>query len=92
RAPAIHRALLDARGLYQAGERSAAALTGSVYSALGDDFAIDYVEIRDEESFLPVADPVDRGRVVVAARLGGVRLLDNVALAGSGTGTGSGTR
>jgi len=44
-------------------------------------FALDYLEIRNAESLAPVAS-VKEGplRILVAARLGKTRLIDNIAV------------
>lgn len=50
---------------------------------------IDYAEIRDAET-LGAWRPDRRGRAIIAARLGDVRLLDNAAWPGDGSGLASG--
>lgn len=40
--------------------------------------AVDYLEVRDPRTLAPVAKPGVPGRVLAAARLGGVRLIDNL--------------
>jgi pantoate--beta-alanine ligase len=81
KAPCIHRALCAARELFRAGERRHAAFERLVRSHLEPDFVVDYLEVRDEEDFARSADPVTGGRLVIAARLGRTRLLDNLPLA-----------
>ena len=42
---------------------------------------IDYAEVRDPVSLAPVGDPVNHpARLFVAARIGGTRLIDNMAI------------
>ena len=82
RASAISKALLDARREFKIGgfpslkelcDRSARAI-----SAAGLD--VEYVEIVDEKTLLP-ANSIEKGlRILAAARLEGVRLIDNIAL------------
>jgi pantoate--beta-alanine ligase len=43
-------------------------------------FAIDYLEARHKETLLPLEDATKSGRILVAARLGRTRLIDNVAI------------
>ena len=43
-------------------------------------FAIDYFEARHTETLLPLEDAAKSGRLLVAARLGRTRLIDNVAI------------
>ena len=47
---------------------------------LEPDFAVEYVDVRELPGFAPVPAPIERGRIVVTARLGPVRLLDNLEL------------
>ena len=44
-------------------------------------FAVDYLEVRNAETLAPVADwKSEPLRVLVAARLGKTRLIDNIAV------------
>jgi pantoate--beta-alanine ligase len=43
-------------------------------------FALDYLELVDGATLEPLAAASSQGRLLVAARLGGVRLIDNVAV------------
>ena len=43
-------------------------------------FALDYLEARQSDSLLPLADGARLGRLLAAARLGRTRLIDNVAI------------
>jgi len=79
-ATALPRALERARAAIEAGERSATALVALVRETVAAEPAVDlqYADVVGADSFLPV-DPV-AGDVVlpVAARVGSVRLLDNL--------------
>ena len=44
-------------------------------------FQIDYLAVVDEDTFVPEGDLGPRSRLVVAARLGSTRLIDNVSVA-----------
>jgi len=84
-AVAIPRALEAARAAYDAGERSVAALLGPAGAALTAAGAtIDYVDIADDRTLVPMA-PDERlvapAVLAIAAFFGGVRLIDNVSLA-----------
>jgi len=80
-ASAIHTALQAARRACLAGQTEAAELAAAVERALAAaDFRVDYVAIVDPATLEPLAR-VDRpARALVAARLGPVRLIDNLAL------------
>ncbi len=54
------------------------ALRGSLSEAGFD--TIDYVELRDAETIAPLPRPNDNTRLFVAARIGGTRLIDNMAV------------
>lgn len=84
-APAVYRALCVAESLWQAGERDANRMRAAAMSALESEplvSAVDYVSVVDADTMVPV-ETVDDGQqvmVAVAARLGTVRLIDNVVL------------
>ncbi|HMQ23658.1 MAG TPA: pantoate--beta-alanine ligase, partial [Planctomycetota bacterium] len=78
-APKIHEALITAARAWQGGERRGEKLRGIVREHLHG-FDLEYVELRDAASFEELADPVGPGRILVVARMGTTRLLDNVAL------------
>jgi pantoate--beta-alanine ligase len=80
-AAAIFAGLREAQLACAGGERDAAALVARVERALvAADFRVDYVAIVDPATLEPLAR-VDRpARALVAARLGPVRLIDNMPI------------
>jgi pantoate--beta-alanine ligase len=75
---AISRGLFQASEQVDAGERSAARLEGTVERSMRG-LEIDYVKLASQETMKPIAD-LDRAAVLaVAAHVGSVRLIDNVA-------------
>jgi len=82
RALGIVLGLRAAARAFERGERDAAALEAVVRAEVAARFdAIDYVAVRDAESLAPIEGPItERAVVVVAARLGTTRLLDNLVL------------
>ncbi len=83
RALVLSRALRQAESAFLAGERNAAKLR----RAMADEFArepavvVDYIEIVDGETLLPVEGAAGPGTLVaVAAKVGGTRLIDNILL------------
>jgi pantoate--beta-alanine ligase len=81
-APVVHRALLDARARYEAGERSAEALRAVMRATLAAEplADVDYVSVADDGS-LQELDTVDRPALLsLAVRFGDVRLIDNEQL------------
>jgi pantoate--beta-alanine ligase len=82
RALALSRALSRVQARFDAGERDAAALLREGRAALDAEpgVAVDYLAIGDAETLAPV-DAAEPGAVVmVAARVGGTRLIDNAIL------------
>ena len=79
-APALHRALEAAQA---AAERGLGAAIAAAQAEIMNQplIDLDYLEVVDPASFLPVGDD-HRGpaRVLIAARLGSTRLIDNEAL------------
>lgn len=83
RALALSRALHAAQSAFAQGERCAETLARQVRSliAAGVDL-VDYVEVVDDATLVPVAGRISRPVLIaVAARLGETRLIDNVVLA-----------
>ena len=83
----ISQALFKARDLYASGTRSAVAIRIEVCNMLSDigDGSLEYAEIVDACTlkpilYLPDADSNPPPRLLVAVWVGGVRLIDNIAL------------
>ncbi|HTZ78229.1 MAG TPA: pantoate--beta-alanine ligase [Stellaceae bacterium] len=81
-APALHRTLLHAAERIETGAATIAAATAEALAALArTGFArIDYFEVCDAETLMPLTTLGRPGRVLAAAWLGRTRLIDNVAL------------
>lgn len=79
---AIPRALRRAEAAFDGGESDPAAIEAAIRDSLEavDDLALEYAAVVDRETFAPV-QRIDRPCVVaIAARVGDVRLIDNVTL------------
>jgi pantoate--beta-alanine ligase len=78
---AISRGLFDAEAAFRAGERNPARLEGIVTDSIKSmpNPVIDYVNLVDESSLEPVPSVSGRCRMLVVARVEGVRLLDNLS-------------
>jgi pantoate--beta-alanine ligase len=85
RALALHHALTAAREAVAAGERDAARVRELALARLGDVDA-EYLAIVDPDSFHELALIDGRALVAVAARVGPVRLIDNVVVQSSSGG------
>lgn len=82
----ISKGLFAAKAAFAAGERSTAVLEGLVVESINSMShpQIDYVSLVDEETLAPVGTHApERCRLLVVAKVEGVRLLDNVGLVGA---------
>lgn len=82
RAPLLHAALSRAAAAIAGGHDAAATLTQEGAALRRDGFATDYLALVDAETMCPMERAVSGRalRIVAAAQLGSVRLLDNVAV------------
>jgi pantoate--beta-alanine ligase len=82
RALALSRGLERCRALFAAGERDAEALRASLWNALAvPGVEPEYAEAADPLTLQPVAQAAPGTVLLVAARVGRTRLIDNVVLA-----------
>lgn len=83
-APVLHRALRDAADAVADGERDARALIGLVSTRLGAEprAALEYVAVVDASSLEPLTEllPGVAARIILTARFGSTRLLDNIGV------------
>ncbi len=86
RAPALARALRQAAAALAAGAAAAGVLTEARAALSADGFGVEYFALVDGPSLRAIAHTVPGARLVAAARLGPVRLLDNCAIPGRGAG------
>jgi pantoate--beta-alanine ligase len=77
-APLVHRTLRAARAALHAGDDPAASLGQARARLQRAGFAVDYLALIDGATMLRTASAVTGARLIVAARLGAVRLLDNI--------------
>jgi pantoate--beta-alanine ligase len=81
KAPALHRVLKECATGIAAGESITAVLDQGRAAITGAGFALDYLEARHAETLAPIALPKDGPiRLLVAARIGTTRLIDNMAV------------
>ncbi len=80
-APALHRVLSQSAERISAGAPIAAVMADGRRTLEQDGFAVDYLEARHAETLLPVGTAADGPiRLLVAARLGATRLIDNLGV------------
>ena len=79
-APVLHRAITALAAAAREGKDIGAAVAAGSQALLKAGFAsIDYLALVDAETLAPLAKLDRPGRVLAAAKLGAVRLIDNVA-------------
>ena len=82
-AVAVSRALFRARELWGEGERAPHALAEAMRAELErDGLVVEYAAVRDPEAWTAEEPrgPLPRGQALIAAKLGAVRLIDNLRL------------
>jgi pantoate--beta-alanine ligase len=81
-AASLYRALSAARDLFKAGARDIEKLKKKMQAVLREEknIAIDYVEVADPETLESLSETKDRMVLLVAVRLRGTRLIDNLLL------------
>ena len=78
-APALHRTLAGAAARLQGGAEAEPVLKEGVAIILAAGFdSVDYLELRAAEDLAPLARLDRPARLIVAARLGKARLIDNI--------------
>ena len=80
-APLLHRTMVACAARIRAGDGIAAAMAEGRTAIETGGFTLDYLETRDAASLAPVSDDVRTDlRMLVAARIGRTRLIDNIAV------------
>lgn len=80
-ATVLYRAMKDSAQRIRAGEAIASAMARGAAAIEAAGFALDYFELRHAETLTPVTSREDGPlRILVAAKLGTTRLIDNIAV------------
>jgi pantoate--beta-alanine ligase len=80
-APILYRTMKEAATRLRSGEDVAAAMAAGSEVIKAAGFALDYFEVRHAETLAPIAATSDGPmRILVAAKLGTTRLIDNIAV------------
>ncbi|MBR0692831.1 pantoate--beta-alanine ligase [Bradyrhizobium lablabi] len=80
-APELHRVMKETAGRLRAGEDVATAMAAGVALINKAGFGLDYLEVRHAVTLAPITSLKDGPmRMLVAARLGATRLIDNIAV------------
>ncbi|MGV7214970.1 pantoate--beta-alanine ligase [Bradyrhizobium sp. UFLA05-112] len=78
-APTLYRAMKESAGRIRAGEAIAPVMADGAGMIEKSGFALDYFEARHAETLAPATSRMDGPlRILVAARLGTTRLIDNI--------------
>jgi pantoate--beta-alanine ligase len=78
-APALHRVLSDAAARLKGGAEAAPVLREGIEAIIEAGFgSVDYLELRAAEDLAPLGRLDRPARLIVAARLGRARLIDNI--------------
>ncbi len=80
-APTLYRAMTDCAARLRSGQSIEAVMADGADTIAAAGFRLDYFEIRHAETLAPIAS-TEAGpmRILVAARLGTTRLIDNIAV------------
>ncbi|MFT3953074.1 MAG: pantoate--beta-alanine ligase [Piscinibacter sp.] len=78
-APRLHQIMQEAAAAIRAGRPAEAALADARAAIAAAGFGLDHLELRDAAS-LGAAEPGKPMRMLVAAKLGATRLIDNIAV------------
>jgi len=80
-APELNRVMKQAAGRLRAGEDAATTMATGAAEITMAGFVLDYLEVRHAASLAPIGSLKDGPmRMLVAARIGGTRLIDNIAV------------
>ncbi|MDE5441721.1 pantoate--beta-alanine ligase [Bradyrhizobium sp. CSA207] len=80
-ATTLYRAMKDSAGRIRAGEAIASAMARGTDMIKAAGFALDYFDVRHAQTLAPVTSLKDGPlRILVAAKLGSTRLIDNIAV------------
>jgi pantoate--beta-alanine ligase len=80
-APELYRAMQESARRLRAGDDVAAAMAGGAEMITDAGFALDYFEARHAETLAPIASMKDGPvRILVAAKIGKTRLIDNIGV------------
>ena len=81
KSPTLYRAMKESASRLRAGDNIEAAMAGGAELITKAGFVIDYYEPRHANTLAPIASAKDGPvRILVAARLGKTRLIDNIAV------------
>ena len=81
-APQLYLSLVQAKSRILAGDSPSEILRNSVETLRSKSFDVDYFELIDRLTMHHIAEPNDNASLIVAAKLGRTRLIDNLRVVG----------
>jgi pantoate--beta-alanine ligase len=84
KATVLYRSLVNAKELFDSGEKRAYNIIENIKKRIEsvEGISLQYVEIRDAETLEKVETMSRRTVIAIAARVGSVRLIDNIVIGG----------
>ncbi len=79
-APTLYRILRSVAEQLRGGTAAGAVLDDATAALTGRGFGVNYLALVDGPTLAPIDAPIPQARLIAAARLGSVRLLDNVGV------------
>jgi pantoate--beta-alanine ligase len=80
-APMLHRAMKQSAARLRAGDNIETTIAAGAEMIAAAGFVLDYFEVRHAKTLAPIASAKDGPmRILVAAKLGATRLIDNIAV------------
>jgi pantoate--beta-alanine ligase len=80
-ATVLYRAMKECAGRLRAGDDAEAAMAGGTALIIGAGFTLDYFEVRHAETLAPIVSIKDGPmRILIAAKIGKTRLIDNIGV------------
>ena len=80
RALSISRALIHCSRLFKEGTHDAGQIAAAAKGSLSNGIEIDYIDVRDVNTLLPVEKIEKESLLAIAAKVGNTRLIDNIIL------------
>jgi pantoate--beta-alanine ligase len=81
-APLLYETLVEAKTAILSGKSSSRVQSESIDFLVRNSFEVDYFELVDRLTMHPVIAPSDHASLIVAAKLGTTRLIDNIRVMG----------
>ncbi|MBS1701801.1 MAG: pantoate--beta-alanine ligase [Armatimonadetes bacterium] len=81
-APCLHQALMQAKDDLLNGKKSSLTLKEQIEFLKSNSFNVDYFDLVDRSTMHPIRELNDNASLIVAAKLGTTRLIDNVRVIG----------